>query len=211
MIRRRAHYSKTCVICSVVFEPRPEERTAAFKMRHTCSPKCAHAYREKLLGREGARFSANPSTVRGPRICACCGAEFHQRENESLTNYRQRLTCSPECRAERVRRKLAPAPESKTCICGAEFYRREGEPLYRWRERKNCSVKCSYIRSMPSRKNCLHCGTPVTTKGKYCSSRCATVHRHGDPDRLPQGFVERFARHNGMSVEGAALLLGVNV
>ena len=217
IVRRKILEVRCCEICNAALEPRPTEKTWSFLRRRTCSPECAEQLRQRML--RCAVASAAPAPVikkrkaYAPKTCPVCAAEFHPKPHETRTNYAKRVTCSPSCRAENIRRKrtVYELPASKICRCGTEFYRRPGERSSAWRMRLTCSRKCAWDRHKTVRGHCLQCGAELTTKGKYCSAKCANVHKFGDPDRLPEGFVERFAAHNGMTLEGASKLLGVAI
>ena len=75
----------------------------------------------------------------------------------------------------------------KQCqMCGCEFYPREDEPTAIYKRRKTCSQSCNLLQQQKSRD----AAKPVRSW-------------------LPRGFVERFAAHNGLTVEAAAKLLEV--
>ena len=80
------------------------------------------------------------------KACVVCGKQFAMRDNDTLSSYRKRSTCSPECSCERRVRfgqSKAITLKPKWCpICGVQYERGERECAGSFRKRATCSMEC---------------------------------------------------------------------
>jgi hypothetical protein len=83
--------------------------------------------------------------------CEVCHGSVERRDEEKISSWNRRLTCSKECylerRAREYRRRLAlEAPKHPPCEdprCGRPITRRDGESPRSFRRRKCCNEECA--------------------------------------------------------------------
>jgi hypothetical protein len=144
--------------------------------------------------RRDAQFCSYPcsvvvrrSTIPTEKACVSCGVTMTRREREAAKDWRNRETCSTQCRYAYISRRISevqPAfiPPPKNCeVCGKSFHKRREESYTTFKAKKACSVTCaaalvSRARSVDWQPRvCTNCGASFSIrggeKGKYFSKR----------------------------------------
>lgn len=98
---------RICPVCDGPLVRRPRETQSKWRIRQTCSTKCAS---ELARSRFAAVVAARPKSA--PKACEVCGAEMTRSYAESRARFDRRSTCSRKCQGERTTLKAGKVPMS---------------------------------------------------------------------------------------------------